>query len=99
MDFIFFYVLAGQKGSVYNDHVLEDAFFHKNFTILDKKYYLANAGYYNTNYLLYLYCRVCYYLKNIALAEKKPTIQEELFNLCYFNLQNKVERIFGVIKR
>lgn len=49
----------------------EDALFSKNFTIPDKKYYLADAGYYNTDNLLCPYCGVCYHFKEVALAGKK----------------------------
>lgn len=99
MDLIFCHVLAGQEGSVHNDCILKDTLFNNNFTILDNKCYLANAGYHNTDYLLYFYRRVHYHLKRVFLVEKKPTTQEELFNFCYSNLQNMVEQIFGVTKR
>lgn len=38
-------------------------------------------------------------MKEVALAGKKPTTREELFNLCHSSLRNVVERIFGVTKR
>lgn len=90
---------SGWEGSAHDDRVLEDALFSKNFTIPDNKYYLANAGYHNTDYLLCPYRGVRYHLKEVALAGKKPTTREELFNLRHSSLRNVVERIFGVTKR
>lgn len=58
---------------------------------MNKKYYLSNVDYYNTNNLLCSYYKVCYYLKKVALARKKPTTQKDLFNLYYSSLQNVVE--------
>lgn len=99
MDLTFCYVLAEWEGSAHDDCVLEDALFSKNFTIPDNKYYFADAGYHNTDYLLCPYRGVRYHLKEVALAGKKPTTREELFNLRHSSLRNVVERIFGVTKR
>lgn len=99
MDLTFCYVLAGWEGSAHDDRVLEYALFSKNLTIPNNKYYLADAGYHNTDYLLCLYRGVCYHLKEVAAAGKKPTNREELFNLRHSSLRNVVERIFGVTKR
>lgn len=95
----FCYVSAGWEGSTYDDRILEDALFDKNFMIPNKKYYLVDARYYNTNYLLYSYHNIRYYLKEQAIASQKLTNIEKLFNLHHFILQNIVERIFGIIKR
>lgn len=67
--------------------------------ISNSKYYLGDVSYHNTDYLLYSYYGVCYYLKEVALAGKKPTTQEELVNFHHFSLQNAIEEIFEVIKR
>ena len=99
MDLTFCYVLAGWEGSAHDDRVLEDALFNKDFWIPDGKYYLADAGYHNTDYLLCPYRGVRYHLKEQAAAGKKPMNKEELFNLCHSSLRNVVERIFGVTKR
>ena len=56
-------------------------------------------GYYNINYFLFFYHNVCYYLKEVILAVKKPITLEKFFNFCYFSLQNIVEQIFRIIKR
>lgn len=44
--------ISGIKILVLNDYILKDAFFHKNITISDNKYYVNNAGYHNTNCFL-----------------------------------------------
>ena len=92
-------VLAGWEGLAQDDKVLEDTLFKKDFIILEKKFYLANAGYHNTNYLLCPYRDVRYHLKKQAMTGQKPTNKEELFNFRHFSLQNVVEKIFGVTKR
>lgn len=99
MDLTFCYILAGWEGLAHDDRILEDAFFSKNFTIPDSKYYLGDVGYHNTDYLLCPYYGVCYHLKEVALAGKKPTTQEDLFNFCHSSLRNVIEEIFGVTKR
>lgn len=98
MDLQFCYVLAGWEGSAHDDKVLEDALFDKNFMIPNKKYYLADAEYHNTDYLLYPYRCTRYHLKEQAMAGQKPTNKKELFNLCHFTLQNVVERMFSITK-
>lgn len=44
--------------------MLEDALFTRNFRIPNRKYYLVDTGYHNTDYLLCHYYSICYYLKN-----------------------------------
>lgn len=75
---------------------MEDVLFDKNFMILNKKYYLVDARYHNTDYLLYPYHGVRYHLKNQAIASQKPINKEELFNFYYSSQQNMVERIFNI---
>lgn len=67
--------------------------------IPDGKYYLADAGYHNTDYLLCPYRGVRYHLKEQISAAQRPRTKEELFNLRHSSLRNAVERIFGVTKR
>ena len=95
---MFCYVLAGWEGLVHDSRMLEDALFTRDFKISNRKYYLADARYHNTDYFLYFYCGVCYYLKEQVAARKKPINKEELFNFCYSSLCNMIERIFGVTK-
>lgn len=59
---------------------------------------MANIRYHNTNYFLYPYCSIRYYLKEQVMAGQKPNNKKKLFNFCHFSLQNVVERIFDIIK-
>lgn len=95
----FCYILAGWQDSAHDDRVLEDGLFNHDFVIPDRKYYLADAGYHNIDYLLLFYRGVQYHLKKQILALQKPRIKGELFNLWHSSLQNAVERIFGMTKR
>lgn len=63
MNFIFCYLLASWEKLIYNNKMLENALFIRNFKILDRKYYFTDARYHNIDYLLYLYYNVCYHLK------------------------------------
>lgn len=58
---------------------------------------MADAGYYNTDYLLCPYRGVRYHLKEQVSAAQKPRTKEELFNLRHSSLRNAVDRIFGQI--
>lgn len=93
------YVLAGWEESAHYDKVLEDALFEKDFMMPKNKYFLADAGYHNTDYLLCPYRGVRYHLKEQTLAGQKPSNKEELFNLRHSSLRNVIERIFGITKR
>ena len=63
MKLTFCYVLADWEDFAHDDRVFEDTLFNKDFRISNRKYYLADVRYYNTDYLFYLYCNVWYYLK------------------------------------
>lgn len=60
MNLIFCYILVDQEKLVYDNKVLKDISFIKDFKILDKKYYLVNIKYYNIDYLFYYPCDVYY---------------------------------------
>lgn len=64
----FCYILTKQEKSMYDDKVVEDVLFNKNFIIPEKKCQLAKFGYYDINYLLCLYCVIKYYLKEKTMA-------------------------------
>lgn len=98
-DLEFTYILAGWEGSAHDSRVLEDAVTNGGMQVPHKKYVLADAGYYNTDFTLTPYCGVRYHLKEQAAANCKPGTKEELFNLRHSSLQNAIERIFGVYKR
>ena len=98
-DMLFHYVLPGWEGSAYDVRVFQDAVYNQGFTIPEGKYYLADAGYFNCDFLLTPYVGVRYHLKEQIGAGKKPENAKELFNLRHSQLRNVIERIFGVFKR
>jgi len=61
MDMQFMFVLSGWEGSASDARIFEDAW-RKGFTIMEDCYYLANAGYANSDALLVPYRGVCYHL-------------------------------------
>lgn len=71
---------------VFNNQILKDALFNKDFYIPDKKYYLTNVGYYNMDYFFPPYQNICYHFKKQALSKKKLVNKEELFNFYHINL-------------
>lgn len=60
----------------YDDKVLEDTLFIKDFEILNGKYYLTDARYYNIDYLLCFYCGIYYYPKKMIVAGTKSANKE-----------------------
>jgi hypothetical protein len=70
----FTYVLAGWEGSVHDSRVLRDAICKGEFIPPEGKYYLGDAGYSNTKYLLAPYRKVRYHLKEQYLSESKYLI-------------------------
>lgn len=66
------------EGSAHDGRVLDDAIFNGGPF---NRYLLADAGYSNSDYALTPYRRVRYYLKEQALANRKPENKEALFNL------------------
>ncbi|PLW30275.1 hypothetical protein PCANC_23353 [Puccinia coronata f. sp. avenae] len=96
-DFKFLFLLAGWEGSAHNGTVLADAFC-KKFTILEKKYFLADAGYALQKGLLIPFRATRYHLKEQAAAGLRPATQKELYNLRHSSLRNVVERLFGCLK-
>ena len=56
------FVLLGWEGSASDACIFEDAW-RKGFMILEDCYYLANAGYANSNALLVPYRGMCYHLQ------------------------------------
>lgn len=94
-----YYLLADWESFIYNNKVLENVLFNKDFRILDSKYYLADIKYHNIDYLFCFYCSFKYYFKEKAVAEKKLMNKKELFNFYHLSFYNMVERIFGMTKR
>ena len=58
MNIQFCYIFVGWKGLAHDDKVLKDILFEKDFIIPEKKFYLTDTGYHNTNYLLCPYRNV-----------------------------------------
>lgn len=39
-----------KKNLIYNNYILENDFFNKNFIVIDDKYYFADINYHNIDY-------------------------------------------------
>src|ERR1700730_18665844 len=68
----FVYILAGWKGSAHNSQVLSNAQASQGFSTSKGKYWLGNAEYRNSEFVIALYCGVRYYLKEVRQADQKP---------------------------
>ena len=66
----FVYVLPGWEGSAHDGRVLQDAY-SKGFITPKGKYWLGDAGYGNSEYIMTLYRGIRYHLKEQRLADKK----------------------------
>ena len=95
----FVYILAGWEGSAYNSRVLLDAQASCSFSTPKGRYWLGDAGYGNSEFVMAPYRGVRYYLKEVRQTDLKPENAKELFNLRHSSLRNVIERIFGVLKR
>ena len=94
----FTHILGGWEGSAHDGRVLKDAV-DRGFDAPSGRYYLADAGYANSDILLCPYRGVRYHLREISQASHMPETREELFNYRHSSLRNVVERTFGVFKR
>jgi DDE superfamily endonuclease len=63
------------------------------------KYYLDNAGYTNSEWILTPFRGVKYHLRETWAVDKRPENDKEMFNLRHSTLRNVVERIIGILKR
>jgi hypothetical protein len=95
----FVYILAGWEGSAHDRRVLTDAQTGGGFTTVKGKYWLGDAGYGNSEFVITPYRNTKYHLKEQLLTVQKPTSAKELYNLRHSLLRNVVECIFGVLKR
>lgn len=95
----FTYALAGWEKSAHDCQILKDAIINGVLRIPSGKYFLADAGYYNTDFALTSYRGVRYHLKEQVVANLCPANKEELFNLRHSSLQNIIKRIFGIYKQ
>ena len=98
-DIRFRFILPGWEGSAHDSRILKDAMDGKGFVVPEGKYWLVDAGYSNSNYLLTPYKSVRYHLKEQHLAQQRPRNPKELFNLRHSSLRNVIENIFGVSKK
>ena len=97
-DMNFVYVLAGWEGFAHDGRVIRDAQ-QKGFEVPEGRYYVADAGYNNCEYMLVPYRGVRYHLREITAVGRQPENKQELFNMRHSSLRNVVERVFGVFKR
>lgn len=98
-DLKFTYILAGWEGSAHDARVLSDAQVDHGFYTPKGRYWLGDAGYGNSEFIMTPYRGVRYHLKEQRQADQKPQNAKELFNLRHSSLRNVIERIFGVLKR
>jgi hypothetical protein len=98
-DMRFVYILAGWEGSAHDSRVLSDAQATHGFKTPKGRYWLGDAGYRSSEFVLTPYRGVRYHLKEVQQASQKPENAKELFNLRHSLLRNVIERIFGVLKR
>lgn len=80
-DMSFVYILPGWEGSAHDGRVLSDAQNCHEFDTLKGKYWLGDAGYGNSEYIMSPYRGVRYHLKEQRQAYLKPNTAKELFNL------------------
>ncbi|KAH9110728.1 hypothetical protein AeMF1_014577 [Aphanomyces euteiches] len=97
-DMRFTFILAGREGSAHDGRVLEDAYEY-SFERQSDRYYLGDAGYALSPFVLTPYRGVRYHLKEFKEGNKKPRNMQELFNLRHSSCRNVIERTFGVVKK
>lgn len=78
-DCTFSYVLTGWEGSAHDSRVLNDAK-TKGFALFAGKFYLGDARYALSTYVLTPYRGVRYHLKEWGLANQRPQNAKELYN-------------------
>lgn len=98
-DLTFSYCLAGWEGSAHDGQVFNDALCNKRLFIVDGKWYLGDAGYALSKYVLTPYRGVRYHLKEWQRRGLRPENAKELFNLRHSSLRNCVERGYGILKK
>jgi hypothetical protein len=88
----FVYVLVGWEGSGHHAKT-------KGLPIQAGKYWLGDAGYALSRYVLTPYRRVRYHLREWSGDAARPMNKEELLNLRHSSLRNVIEKTFGVLKK
>jgi hypothetical protein len=80
-DLRFTFIHAGWQGSAHDALVLKGAIAKQRFKPPTHRYYVADAGFYNCDFMLIPYAKTRYHLREYAKAQLRPEIKEELFNL------------------
>jgi len=80
MDMMFAYVLPGWEGSAADSWIFDDTH-AEDFTILEGRYYLADAGYPNCDVLLVPYRGMRYHLKEWGWASEKYVLLSPLMRV------------------
>ena len=93
------HIHAGWEGSAHDSIVMQHSIAEGRWRVPEGKYYLADAGYSNCDFLLVPYQKVRYHLKEWATSNLRPQDPKELFNKRHATLRNAIERLFGVLKR
>ena len=99
LDLRFQFIHADWEGSAHDALILRDALAKGRFRPPPGRYYLADAGFYNSDFMMTPYTRVRYHLKEWDESGQRPQNKEELFNRRHTELRNAIERIFSVLKR
>ena len=92
------FISCGWEGSASNARVLSSAIV-RGFEVPERKFYLVDGGYANTQFFLAPYRGVRYHLKEFGHGRHRPQNYKELFNHRHAVLRNHVERVLGVLKK
>jgi DDE superfamily endonuclease len=82
-DLQFIFIHAGWQGSAHDALVLKDAIVKQRFRPPANRYYVADTGFYNCDFMLIPYAKTRYHLREYVKAQLRPNTKEELFNLRY----------------
>lgn len=93
---LFHYVLPGWKRSAHDARVLGNAIENKEFQISEGKYYLVDAGYSNSNFMMISYSGIQYHLKKQAQAAIRPVNKESYltYSMLSFAISLNVSLMF-----
>ncbi|KAK2742033.1 hypothetical protein CKAH01_01460 [Colletotrichum kahawae] len=98
-DYTFSYVLAGAEGSM-NDKTLLNHALARSFTAGAGQFYLADAGFGESNAgIVTPFVGQRYHLRDYLESNMRPQSRKELYNLAHARLRSVVERVFGLVKR
>lgn len=98
-DMRFTYVLPGWEGSAPDARVLGDAASNQGLAVPSQSYYLADAAYHNTDWLLTPYRGVRSRFSESEAENAAPENAKELFNLRHAALRQVVDRSIGALRK